>query len=111
MSESQSSPPSTTPREYVGATPDRELTSAGTDSVASPPKKQTVHFHSSPDAATVLIDGKSIGITPVTVELPMGSHAILVEKSGQTSIRYQLQIDRDGESNLYHGLQADVRRR
>jgi hypothetical protein len=41
----------------------------------------------------------------------MGSHSILVEKSGQTSIRYQLQIDRDGENNLYHDLHADVRRR
>jgi general secretion pathway protein A len=113
MSESQSSPPSTTPREYVGATPDRdrEITPAGTDRAASPPMKQTVHFHSFPDAATVLIDGKSIGITPVTVELPMGSHSILVEKSGQTSIRYQLKIDRDGENNLYHDLHADIRRR
>jgi hypothetical protein len=77
----------------------------------SPAEKQTVHFHSSPDAATVLIDGKNIGITPVTVELPMGSHAILVEKSGQASIRYQLKVDRDGERNLYHDLHADVRRR
>jgi hypothetical protein len=64
-----------------------------------------------PDAATVLINGKSIGITPVTVALPMGSHSILVEKSGQTSIRYQLQIDRDEESNLYHDLHTDGRRR
>ena len=111
MSKSQSSPPSAMPREYVGATPDREITPAGTDRAVSPPKRQTVHFHSFPDAATILLDGKSIGITPVTAALPMGSHSILIEKAGQTSIRYQLNIDRDGESNLYHHLQADVHRR
>jgi PEGA domain len=111
MSESQSSPPSAMPREYVGATPDREITPAGTDRAASPPSRQIVHFHSFPDAATVLIDGKSIGRTPVAVALPMGSYSILVEKSGETSIRYQWNIDRDGERHLYHHLQADVQRR
>jgi PEGA domain len=109
MSDSPSRPPSVTPQESGGATPDRDraITPAGTDSAASSPKRQTVHFHSVPDAATVLIDGQRIGITPVTVELPMGSHSILVEKSGRTSIRYQLNIDRDEESNLYHHLHAD----
>jgi general secretion pathway protein A len=113
MSASPSSPPSATPRKDGEATPDSagEITPAGTDSAAAPQKRQTVHFHSFPAAATVLIDEKSIGRTPVTVELPMGSHSILVEKSGRTSIRYQLKIDRDGESNLYHDLQANVRRR
>jgi hypothetical protein len=68
------------------------------------PKVQTVHFYSLPDAATVSINGRVVGTTPVTVQLPMGSHTIFVEKSAYASKSYRLNIDRDGESNLYHNL-------
>jgi general secretion pathway protein A len=67
-------------------------------------KVQTVHFHSLPDAATVSIDGRVVGITPITVQLTMGSHTVLVEKSAYASKSYRLNIDRGGESNLYHNL-------
>lgn len=50
------------------------------------------------------IDGRVVGTTPITVQLPMGSHTILVEKSAYSSKSYRLNIDRDGESNLYHNL-------
>jgi hypothetical protein len=72
------------------------------------PTVQIVNFHSLPDAATVFINGKIVGITPVTVPLPMGSHTILIEKRAYTSIHYQLNIDRDGENNLYHDLHENA---
>jgi hypothetical protein len=74
----------------------------------APLKVQTVHFYSLPDAATVFIDGRVVGTTPVTVQLPIGSHTILVEKSPYASKSYRLNIDRDGESNLYHNLDEDA---
>jgi general secretion pathway protein A len=80
------------------------LSEPGTAVSATTPKVQTVHFHSLPDAATVSIDGRVVGITPVTVQLPLGSHTILVEKSAYSSKSYRMNIDRDGESNLYHNL-------
>jgi hypothetical protein len=70
-------------------------------------KVQTVHFHSMPEAATVFINGRMVGITPVTVQLSMGSHTILVEKSAYSSKSYRLNIDRGGENNLHHNLDED----
>jgi hypothetical protein len=72
---------------------------------------QTVHFHSSPDMATVLVDGKVVGSTPVTVRLAMGTHTVMIEKPEYTGIQYRLHIDREGESNLAHDLQRDRRDR
>jgi general secretion pathway protein A len=110
MNEGPGSSPAATSREYIGATPgtDREAAQARTSRAAFTSKGQTVHFHSFPEAAIVLIDGKSVGRTPITVQLPLGYHSILIEKSGHTSVSYELRIDRDGESNLYHNLRADI---
>jgi general secretion pathway protein A len=80
------------------------LSESGGTGSATMPKVQTVHFYSLPDAATVSINGRVVGTTPVTVQLPMGSHTIFVEKSAYASKSYRLNIDRDGESNLYHNL-------
>ena len=106
-------PPLETSREYMEATPDTGWKGLPerTYSAALTPKRQTVHFHSFPDAATVRIDGKSVGRTPVTVQVPMGSHSVLIEKAGYTSIGYQLTIDRDGENNLHHNLPTGGRGR
>jgi hypothetical protein len=79
----------------------------GTAVSAATAKVQTVHFHSLPEAAAVSIDGRMVGTTPVTVQLPMGSHTIRVEKFPYASKSYRLNIDRDGESNLYHNLDED----
>jgi general secretion pathway protein A len=110
MNEEPSSPPAETSRAYMGATADKDekVAQAKIYSAVFTPRGQTVHFHSFPDAATVLIDGQSVGRTPVTVQVPMGSHAIRIEKAGHTSIGYQLNIDRGGENNLYHNLDRDI---
>jgi hypothetical protein len=72
------------------------------------PTVQTVNFHSLPDAATVFINGKMVGITPVTVQLPLGFHTVLIEKRSYTNIYYRLNIDRDGENDLYHDLHENA---
>ena len=111
INEAPQSSPLETSREYMEATPDTDWKGLPerTYSAALTPKRQTVHFHSFPDVATVRIDGKSVGRTPVTVQVPMGSHSVLIEKAGYTSIGYQLTIDRDGENNLHHNLHTGGR--
>jgi type II secretory pathway predicted ATPase ExeA len=108
----QDSPPAGMHREHAVTTPDRgrEVTPARVHRTAAIPTVQIVNFHSFPDAATVFINDKMVGITPVTVQLPMGSHTILIEKRAYTSINYRLNIDRDGENNLYHNLHENSHR-
>jgi hypothetical protein len=61
-------------------------------------------INSLPDYATVTVDGKKAGTTPLTVKMALGRHTIQVEKSGHTSIRYDITFDKAGTSNLYHDL-------
>jgi hypothetical protein len=103
--------PADTPRqEMAGQTtnappvPPRPASTPLSPVAAAVPKMKTVHFHSLPEEAMLFIDGKIVGRTPITVQLPMGSHHILIEKAAYTSISYRLNVDRDGESNLYHDL-------
>ena len=67
----------------------------------------TAHFHSQPEAATVTINGTVVGETPVTTPLRLGSHTIVVEKTGHTRIQYSIMLDRSGESHFSHELQVD----
>jgi hypothetical protein len=106
--ESTRSPLSSAPSTKGLKALDQALLSEPGPTVSAPMAKvQTVHFHSMPEAATVFINGRMVGITPVTVQLSMGSHTILVEKSAYSSKSYRLNIDRGGENNLYHNLDED----
>jgi hypothetical protein len=62
------------------------------------------NINSLPERATVIINGKPVGTTPLTVTMALGRHTIQVEKGGYTSIRYELTFDAAGTSNLYHDL-------
>ena len=66
------------------------------------------NINSLPEFATVTIDGKKVGTTPLTVQIALGQHTIQVEKSGYTSIRYDITFDKAGASNLYHDLHLNV---
>jgi hypothetical protein len=65
------------------------------------------NFFSLPEHATVIIDGKAAGTTPLTVKMALGRHTILVEKPGHISIRYDMTFDKPGRSDLYHDLHLD----
>ena len=66
------------------------------------------NINSLPEFATVTIDGKKVGTTPLTVQIALGRHIIQVEKSGYTSIRYDITFDKAGTSNLYHDLHLNA---
>lgn len=56
---------------------------------------------SEPDGATVRVDGKTFGPTPVLIELPVGKHEILVTRDGHLKATSSVQIIKD---KLVHAL-------
>jgi hypothetical protein len=59
----------------------------------APPKQQapepagyvgSLYVDSRPRGATVLLDGKSIGVTPLSLDnIPIGSHVVRIEMTGK----------------------------
>ena len=64
------------------------------------------HINSLPEHATVIINGKPVGTTPLTVTMALGRHTIRVEKVGYTSVHYDVTFDKAGTSNLYNDLHS-----
>lgn len=59
-----------------------ELRAAALGERLDRPEEGTVRISSDPPGATVLVDDRSVGTTPLELVLPTGSHAVRVEKSG-----------------------------
>ena len=56
----------------------------------------------------VTIDGKKVHGSPLTVQIALGQHTrTQVEKSGYTSVRYDITFDKAGH-NLYHDLHLNA---
>lgn len=53
-----------------------------------------------PAGATVLVDGASIGVTPITTGLREGPHTITVERTGYVTLTRPITIKNDGETRL-----------
>ncbi len=51
-----------------------------------------LNLSTTPDGAKVVIDGKEYGTTPLTVELPAGSHDLEVEKPGYHLLEATLEV-------------------
>jgi hypothetical protein len=60
--------------------------SAGSEALA-PPTTGTAVFSSTPSEAQVLVDGKELGSTPLTTELPPGHYAIEFRRGGDVRLR------------------------
>lgn len=59
-----------------------ELRAAALGERLERPAEGTVRVTSDPPGATVLVDGRTVGATPIELVLPAGPHAVRVEKSG-----------------------------
>lgn len=56
----------------------------------------SVQFNSTPQGATVLIDSKEVGNTPITVKVKPGKHKVLFQHNGFSPIDELITVDKDG---------------
>jgi hypothetical protein len=61
------------------------------------PKTGTVVLESTPAGSSVLVDGTEVGVTPLTQELPAGTHKIEFRK-GDTVRKYEVDVVRGQQS-------------
>ena len=52
----------------------------------------TVSLDSRPRGATVTIDGRSVGQTPRAVQLPPGSHSVVIQLTGHRPVRSNIDV-------------------
>jgi hypothetical protein len=62
---------------------------------AAPPKEISITVYSIPSGAKVKTDGKDIGVTPIAVNLAVGSHKLEFTKDGFNSGTYPLVVTND----------------
>jgi len=67
----------------------------------------TIRVDVKPVDATVLVDGRPRGTTPLTLTLPVGSHSVRVEKSGYQALESNLFLS-TGEQTSIRGSLVDV---
>jgi len=69
-------------------------------------EKFTISIDSSPSEATVYIDGKKEGYTPISVTIQPGIYVIWLEKAGYTTHKEMLNIKAFDSRNFYFQLKA-----
>jgi general secretion pathway protein A len=71
------------------------------------PTVRVLSIHSNPDGATVTIDRKMAGRTPLTVQLVTGVHTISLEKSGYSRMSYDINLLNLSGNTLYYDLHME----
>lgn len=61
---------------------------------------------SEPSAATVLVDGKAVGVTPWTMEIKPGQHALEVRHDGFETIKQSINVPADHATDIQLTLKA-----
>jgi hypothetical protein len=64
-----------------------------------------LHVESSPAGAHVLVDGSDRGVTPATIDLIVGSHAIVIQNAGG-SVQRTVTIANDKTTEVSEGIYA-----
>jgi tetratricopeptide (TPR) repeat protein len=67
---------------------------------------QQVTVFSEPGAATVLVDGKPVGVTPWTMEIRPGQHALEVRHDGFETIKQSIDVPADHATDVQLTLKA-----
>jgi len=57
------------------------------------PESGEIHLATNPSAALVTIDGKTVGQTPLTVQLPARMHHVVIRKDGYKTIERDIFVD------------------
>lgn len=67
---------------------------------------QQVTIFSEPSAATLILDGKPVGVTPYTTEIAPGSHRIELRHDGYENTQQTMNVPRDHASDVQVTLKA-----
>jgi hypothetical protein len=62
---------------------------------AAPPKEISINIYSVPSGASLRVDGKDLGLTPVAAKLTVGSHTLTFNKEGYSPGTFPLAISAD----------------
>ncbi len=65
-----------------------------------------VTISSDPAGAEIYVDGKFVGQTPSTIELPAGAHHVEVKSAGREDWSRDLEVLKDSQLTLHPVLQA-----
>jgi tetratricopeptide (TPR) repeat protein len=71
---------------------------------------QQLSVLSTPDGATVLVDGQAVGATPFTGELAPGRHLVLIERQGYRQARHEIVLAPSTPTELNVSLEPEPRR-
>lgn len=66
--------------------------------------KHTVSLQSMPEGATVLIDGKPAGRTPLTLQIEPGAHTVRLVKEGYQEMQNWIHLTGEGPSSFFQNL-------
>jgi tetratricopeptide (TPR) repeat protein len=66
---------------------------------------QQLSVVSMPVGATVVVDGRAVGVTPFTGDLPLGSHRIGLDLTGYRSQTHDIQLGRNAPTDLSANLE------
>ena len=64
------------------------------------PHKETVHFTVTPSGAEIQIDGITKGIAPITLDLPAGTHSLVITKEGYHPMEATIEIPPHEETQI-----------
>jgi hypothetical protein len=64
-----------------------------------------LHVESSPDGAQVIVDGKERGVAPLTLEVPVGAHTVLL-RNADGSVQRNVTITSGNTTNVSEGIFA-----
>ena len=83
-----------------------ELRAAALGSRLERPEETEIQVSSDPPGATVYVDGQEVGATPLSLTLPVGPHAVKVEKRGFLDDGRAIEVRAGMEDNVRFNLVA-----
>ncbi len=65
-----------------------------------------IHFETTPAGASILVDGKQMGVTPADLDLTPGKHIVKLELAGYLPIDRDLDVSYGGKQDVKSEMQA-----
>ena len=66
----------------------------------------SIHVESTPDKATIYVDGAAVAYTPADLKLPTGKHRIEITRAGFLDWKKEVALERGDNPALKAGLES-----